>query len=92
MARSQVADAGMASNMQVSCEYTEYAVADIRQGVVLQLGNWHCYETCTVHVPRTWTDPSVWIDLVQDRGRWRTLVRAVMNLRVSYSAGDSLAS
>jgi hypothetical protein len=23
-----------------------------------------------------------WIDLVQDRGRWRTLDKAVMNLRV----------
>ena len=23
-----------------------------------------------------------WIDLAQDRGRWRTLVNAVMNLRV----------
>jgi hypothetical protein len=29
--------------MKGSCEYIEYAVADSRQGVVLQLGNWTRY-------------------------------------------------
>jgi len=29
-----------------------------------------------------------WIDLVLDRDRWRTLVNAVMNLCVPYSAGN----
>jgi len=40
MERPQVADRGMASNMEGSCEYIEYAVVDIRQGVILQLGGW----------------------------------------------------
>ena len=38
MARPQVADGGTACNMEGSCEYIESAVADSRQGVVLQLG------------------------------------------------------
>jgi len=40
MARPQVADGGMDSSMEGSCEYIEYAVMDSRQGVVLQLGGW----------------------------------------------------
>ena len=40
MARPQVADGGTASDMEGSCEYIEQAVADSRQGVVLQLGGW----------------------------------------------------
>jgi len=40
MARPQVADKGAALNMEGSCEYIEYAVADSRQGVVLQFGGW----------------------------------------------------
>jgi hypothetical protein len=31
-----------------------------------------------------------WIGLVQDRYRWRTLVSAVMNLRVPYKCGEFL--
>ena len=40
MARPQVTDGGTASNVDMdgSCEYFEYVVADYRQGVVLQFG------------------------------------------------------
>ena len=33
-----------------------------------------------------------WIGLAQDRGRWRKLVSAVMNLRVPWNAGNFLTS
>ena len=31
-----------------------------------------------------------WIDLAQNRGRWRVIVNAVMKLRVPEHAGDFL--
>jgi hypothetical protein len=40
MVHHQVADGGMASNMEGCCEYIEKTVADSRQGVVLQFGGW----------------------------------------------------
>jgi hypothetical protein len=33
-----------------------------------------------------------WIDMAQDRDRWRALVNAVMNLLVQYHTGDLLIS
>jgi len=39
-ARPQVAFGGTASNVEGSCEYIEKAVANSRQGVVLQIGGW----------------------------------------------------
>jgi hypothetical protein len=49
MARPQVPDGGTASNVEGSCEYIEEAVADSRQGLVLQLGGRaRCYQLLTV--------------------------------------------
>ena len=33
-----------------------------------------------------------WIDVAEDRDRWRAVLNAVMNLRVPYNAGNFLTS
>ena len=33
-----------------------------------------------------------WIDLAHDRDRWPSLLKAVMNVRVAYNAGNFLTS
>ena len=55
----------------------------------------------SIDLPSRWEDKSKmalqevklgdmdWIDLAQDRGRWQTLVNAVMNLRVPKMWGIS---
>lgn len=65
MARPQIANGGPASNVGGSCECNEEAIADCRQGVVLQ-GLSRCLQLVTVktdlvtdhiHVTQTRTDP-----------------------------------
>jgi hypothetical protein len=33
-----------------------------------------------------------WVDMGQDRDKWRALVKAAMNHRVAYNAGNFLTS
>jgi hypothetical protein len=41
---------------------------------------------------KKWEGGMDWIDMAQDKGRWRALVSEVMNLRVPQNAGNFLTS
>jgi hypothetical protein len=41
---------------------------------------------------RQWDGVMEWMDLVQNRDRWRALLNVVMNLRVPQNAGNFLTS
>ena len=41
---------------------------------------------------RKWDEGMDWIDRAEDRDRWRALVNAIMNLRVTRNAGNLLTS
>jgi len=42
----------------------------------------HCRRIILRWIFRKWDRGMDWIDLAQDRGRWRALVNVVMNIRV----------
>jgi hypothetical protein len=48
-------------------------------------GNNFCIKTALQDVGCEGTD---WIDVAQERDKWRALVNAVMNFQVPYNAGD----
>jgi len=48
----------------------------------MEKGQWMFKKWCG------WVGGMNWIDMAQDRDRWRALLNAVMNLRVSQNAGN----
>jgi hypothetical protein len=77
MSRCQVADAGMASNTEGSCEYIESFVANSRQSEwssSLRFGTDTKYSTTS--------QLTVLHNILQSPGRRRVCVNAVMNLRL----------
>jgi len=50
------------------------------------------WEGIKMHLQEVGSGSMDWIDLAQDRDRWRALVNAVMNLWVPQNAGNFLTS
>jgi hypothetical protein len=49
--------------------------------VYVQMRGWK--DNTNMHIQEVGLEGMVWIDLAQDRDRWRALVNAVMNLQIS---------
>jgi hypothetical protein len=82
------------SSLEGSCEYIEQAVADSRQGVVLQLGGWAWgYQLLTVKnklVTKILKKPRIWTDSLDKRPRRKKMdIRFdTWNVRSMYRAGS----
>jgi len=54
---------------------------------------WHRWEdNIEMNLKKVGCEGMGWIDVAQDRDRWRAHVNAIMNLRVAQNAGNFLTS
>jgi len=51
-----------------------------------------CKDNIKINLQKVGCGGMNWIDLAQDKDRWRALANAVMNLRIPLNAGNSLTS